>query len=163
MLPHDEVHKQGGEDPKQRERTISLAHLSQDELLSGGKVVDPVTLKFGSTSPQVPGNRSQWLSGQWAHKGNGIIGPHEVDNSLRCQRSRLCEGLESCKIGRPHQLRFAGPELSLCSASYNGIHSSNHLWLSLTKASQSNCCVRAHPVCLQHQAMLDFNSCPITM
>lgn len=46
------------------------------------------------------GERRPWLSERWEERGNGIIRPQDVDDSLRCQMSGLCEGVDSCKIGK---------------------------------------------------------------
>ena len=45
------------------------------------------------------GKQNTWLSDAWAGKGNGITGPDDVDSSLRCEKSGICEGIASCKAG----------------------------------------------------------------
>ena len=45
------------------------------------------------------GKQVTWLSDAWAGKGNGVMGPNDVDSSLRCEKSGICEGIASCKAG----------------------------------------------------------------
>ena len=55
-----------------------------------------------------------WLSDAWAGKGNGVMGPNDVDSSLRCEKSGICEGIASCKAGTfPWSSRGWPPTLDL--------------------------------------------------
>ena len=48
-----------------------------------------------SSEQQKPG----WLSSRWADRGNDILGDDEIDASIRCETSGICEGAGSCPPG----------------------------------------------------------------
>ena len=151
MLPHDtatdpkheskvqpvltklEKDKKAGKQEQKTTDVVSLAHLSQEQL---GQVATDKSANSqikAAVKEEDIGDKPNWLSERWTDRGNGIIGPHDVDDSMRCQKSRLCEGLESCKLGESLMLRLL---LSISHAHECLIWSwSWHHWLILTDYS----------------------------
>lgn len=41
----------------------------------------------------------QWLRERWTDRGGGVIGANDIDTSLRCEGSGICEGIAACKPG----------------------------------------------------------------